>query len=137
MTAMRATIVARATRAAAFEARTAAVSAAAIGTPAAITAAWAAAEGPLETRARVAADAGGIARKIFTAFSRTGGTWGAGFAGQEDDVFFDAGGSDDPLAGSGGNGFLFGVDMLGLERLFGTVFFVNFFFVFANLLSFV
>jgi hypothetical protein len=48
-----------------------------------------AAERPLEARARVAADAGGVAREIFTRRARPANARGTGFAGEENHVVFD------------------------------------------------
>jgi hypothetical protein len=81
---------------AAFESR-AGRTAAAIGATA--TAVWTATTaaitsatlGTLETRARIAADASGIARKIFARSRGSADTRGASLAGEQDDVVFDDG----------------------------------------------
>src|SRR2546428_13661924 len=49
----------------------------------------AAAERPLEARARVAADAGGVAREIFTRSARAPNARGTSLAGEENHVVFD------------------------------------------------
>src|SRR2546425_286455 len=89
------TVMPRAPRTTAFEARAAsAVTAAAIGTPAvaAVTATATAAERALEARARVAADARGIAGKIFARSAQAARAWRAGFAREQGDIVFDDGG---------------------------------------------
>ena len=53
------------------------------------TVASTAAERPLEARTRIAANAGGVAREIFTGRCWTANTWRPSFAGEENRVFFD------------------------------------------------
>jgi len=86
---------------AAFETRSAAAgaSATAVGTSTAAirasttgiasTVASTAAERPLEARTRIAADARGVAREIFTGRCWTANTWRPSFAGEENRIFFD------------------------------------------------
>ena len=113
------TLVARAAGATALESRTATVTPAAVGTATAATATTA--DGPLEPRARIAANAGGVARIIFPAGSSTGGARRASFAWQEEGVLFDGRGFRDRFAGSGSHDFVFRVEVLGLEGFFGAV----------------
>ena len=94
---MMATVVARAAWAAPIEARTATVPTTAIGTSTAIAAAATTAERPLEAGTRVAADAGGVTRKIFAALG-TGCARTTRFPGQEDSVIFDGGRFRDGLS---------------------------------------
>src|SRR5882762_7228955 len=70
----------------------------------------AAAERPLETRARVAGNARGTARELFARSSSTTDARCASFARKKDHVLFDDRSFDDSSAGRGGNHFLF--DML-------------------------
>src|SRR6266403_3448292 len=87
-------------------------STAAIRAPAAVVAATipaTTAERPLEARARVAADAGGTARKLFAWGAGTTDARGAGFTRKKDHVFFDDRSFHDGLARSGKNHFLFHV----------------------------
>jgi hypothetical protein len=114
-------LVAWAARAAAFESRTAAVTAAAVWTAAAIAATSAAAEGPLETGTRATADARGVARVIFTTPARIARTRSPGFAGKKNDVFFDSCGSAHRFSRSGRDDFRFGMNVLGFRTFFDIV----------------
>jgi hypothetical protein len=75
-----------------------------IGTAA--TAVWAATAaaitsstlGALETGARIAADTGGITRKVFARSGSAADARGASFAGKQDDVVFDDGWSRDDFS---------------------------------------
>jgi len=89
----------------AFESLTTAITATAIWTPAAI-----AAKRPLEARAGVAADAGGIARVIFP---RRGASRSARFAGQQEFNVFGNG-----LAAAGSDDFGIGVHRFDFGRFF-------------------
>src|SRR6266851_1467205 len=116
------TVMPRAARTTAFEARAAStVTAAAIGTPAVAAVTSAAAERPLEARARVAADASGIARKILS--RRAGSTTArtAGFAREQGDIVFDDGGFCGGFAGRRRDHFLFGMFDFGMFMLGGLV----------------
>jgi hypothetical protein len=123
----------------AFETRSAAAGAsAAIGTSAtaigtstaairasataiASTVASATAERPLEARARVAADASGVAREIFTRSRGAANAWGTGFAGEENHVVFDGRCAfREGFAGGCRHRFLF--DMLSLDVFMPDVF---------------
>jgi hypothetical protein len=67
----------------------------------------------LETRAGIAADAGGIAREIFARSGRATHARSAGFAWEQDDVVFDDRGSSDCLASVSFDEFCFGLFMRG------------------------
>ncbi|PYU58372.1 MAG: hypothetical protein DMG55_16765 [Acidobacteria bacterium] len=87
------TVMPRAARTTAFETRAAStVTAAAIGTPAVAAVTATAAERTLEARARVAADARGIAGKILSRRAGSTTVWRAGFAREQGDIAFDDGG---------------------------------------------
>jgi hypothetical protein len=133
MTALMATIVPRSAAGTAFETRSAAgrptaaigttattvgTATAAIRAPAAIVAATippATAERPLETRARIAADAGGITWEIFAWSGCTADARGASFTGKKNGVFFDDRRAfRDGFARRSCDHFRFGVGVLGI-----------------------
>src|SRR5438128_4621643 len=105
------TVMPRAARTTAFETRAAStVTAAAIGTPAVAAVTATAAERTLEARARVAADASGIAGKIFARSAGSTTVWRAGFAREQGDIAFDDGGfCGGGFAGRCRDHFLFGM----------------------------
>jgi hypothetical protein len=122
------TLMPRAARTTAFEARAAStVTAAAIGTPAVAAVTATAAERPLEARARVAADARGIAGKIFARSAQAARAWRAGFAREQGDIVFDDGRFCGGFAGRRRNHFLFDMFDFGMfvlaerGRVFGAV----------------
>jgi hypothetical protein len=78
-------------------------------TASAVSVASAAPEWPLEARARVTADARGIARELFAGSAGGAAARGTSFAGEQNDVVFDDGRSGNGFAGGGGNHFLFDV----------------------------
>src|SRR6266849_4661237 len=102
------TVMPRAARTTAFETRAAStVTAAAIGTPAVAPVMATAAERTLKTRARVAADASGIAGKIFARSAQAARARRAGFAREQGDIVFDDGGFCGGFAGRRRDLFLF------------------------------
>src|SRR5712691_7715659 len=116
------TVMPRAARTTAFEARAAStVTAAAIGTPAVAAVTATAAERPLEARARVAADARGIAGKIFARSAQAARAWRAGFAREQGDIAFDDGGFCGGFAGRRRDHFLFDTFDFGMFVLGGLV----------------
>jgi hypothetical protein len=131
MAALVATVVARAATRTAIESRATRRTATTIGTaataiwPAAATVAAAvtaaAAERPLESRARIAADPSGVAREVFARGRRAAGTRGAGFARKEDDVLFEEARFGDCVSGGCREHFGFDADMFGFERFFVAV----------------
>jgi hypothetical protein len=81
----------------------------------------------LESRARVAADASGVAREIFARSGRAGDARSAGFAREQDDVVFDDRGSSGCLASVSFDEFRFGVFVRGsVLYVFAVLFFVVF-----------
>jgi hypothetical protein len=95
---------------AAFETWSTAGASAAIGTATTIIpSAASAAERPLEARTRVAADARGIAREIFTGNARTADSRRTGFAGQKNGIVLDDRGFRHGFTGRSSNHFLLGV----------------------------
>jgi hypothetical protein len=71
----------------------------------------------LETGARIAADAGGIAREIFARSSGAADARGSGFAGKQDDVVFDDGWSRGDFSCARFDQFCFGMFMFGVLML--------------------
>jgi hypothetical protein len=134
-------IMARATWTTAVKARTTWTAATTVGaastavgttTAAAITPA--ATEWTLEARARIAADAGGVAREFFArraCYSR-----GAGFAGEEEGFFLDDGGLGNGFTGGSGDDFGFGVNVFLFDMFFLEMFRLFVFFGFVLFLSF-
>lgn len=108
-----------------FETRT---SPALIGTPARAAIA-ATAEGPLEARSRVAADAGGIAREIFARSRRTAGVGCARLSRKKYDLISGGGRLRGGFAGRRANHFGFGAFLL---RASGSGFFTLNFYVFTE-----
>jgi hypothetical protein len=105
----------------AFEALTATISTTAIGTTAAVAASTGAAERPLESRTRVAANAGGIARKIVPSRGRATGARSARLSWKENShVLGDSRFRDGLTRCRGGNDFGFGVKLLDFESLLVT-----------------
>jgi hypothetical protein len=121
----------------AFETRSTAGASAAIGTAAAIipsAVAASAAERPLEARTRVAADACGIARKIFAGNARAADSRRTGFAREQNGIVLDDRGFRHGLTGRSSNHFLIGVfdfDVLVFRLLVFSVFVLSMF-VFAE-----
>lgn len=130
MAALIAAIMARSTGAPAFESRTSStfttittVAASAIGpsaTPAAVSST--AAEGPLESGARIAADARGIPRKIFTWLGRATDARRTRFTGEKNRVVFNDCGRGVGFTCRGGDQFTFGARLLG-ARVFRSLVF--------------
>jgi hypothetical protein len=118
-------VLPRAAGATTFETRT---SPALIGTPARAAIA-ATAEGPLEARARVAADAGGIAREILARSRRTAGVGCARLSGEKCDLISGGGCSRGGFAGSRFDYFGFAMSVL-TAIVFG--FFMTSFYVLAE-----
>jgi hypothetical protein len=136
------TIMARPTWTTAVKSRTTRTTTTTVG--AASTAVWtttasaitpATTEWALETRARIAADAGGVPREFFT--RRACYAWRACFAGEKDGFFLDDGGCGDGFTGGSGDDFDFRVNMFFFDMFFlemfrffvflGFVFFLSFF----------
>jgi len=113
---------------AAFESSTSTIAATAVRASAAI----ATAERPLEARARVAANAGGIPRIIFAGTrgpaARTGR---ASFAREQKFGVSRNGGFNDPFARGGSNPFGFGVNLFDFEMFFGRLRFERVIFLFG------